>query len=145
RLPGIEPGIEQVFERMQVPGLAFAVERQPAIQARAPSGETAGLELVGEEGAIGVVNLGDIEVEQGTAKDDDGPEERDDHQGPDPAPSKTAAGSPAASAPKFPMDTMRLAGWMGLRNDDREAVDLGGIAAVRRPRRRQCRVPVDRP
>src|SRR5262249_60939309 len=62
RLPGIEPGIEQVFEGMQVSGLALAVERQPAIEARAPPGEAAGLQLLGEEGAIRVVDLGDVEV-----------------------------------------------------------------------------------
>src|SRR5262249_7444355 len=82
RLPGLEPRVEQVFERMKIARLALAEQRQAAIQARAPSREAAGLQLLGEERTIGVVDLRDVEVEQGVPQADDVPEEGGERQGP---------------------------------------------------------------
>ena len=64
RLPGRQPGVEQVLQRVQVAGLALAVQRQAAVEVGAPPREAAGPQLAGEEGAVGVVDLGDVEVEQ---------------------------------------------------------------------------------
>ena len=64
RLPGLQPGVEQVLERMQISRLAFTEKRQTAIEPRAPPREPPGAELVGEEGAIGVIDLGDVEVKE---------------------------------------------------------------------------------
>ena len=113
RLPGLQPGIEQILERMQIARLALAEERQAAIEARAPAREPPGLQLLGEEGAIRIVDLGDVEVKEGPAQADGVPEEGGDRGGPDqkrdqvaPAPgrrSKSAAEPPVGSV--SPLDT----------------------------------------
>ena len=64
RLPGLHPGIEQVLERVQISRLALAVERHPAVEPGAPPREPAGPQLLGEEEAIRVIDLGDVEVEE---------------------------------------------------------------------------------
>ena len=137
---------------MEISRLALAVERQAAVEARAPSREPARLQLVGEEGAIGIVDLGDVEVEEGAAQADDVPEEGDDRQR-----SRPASADQVAPAPGPPLEERQAAGrsdsdspldttaprWLGSRYDDLKTIELGRIAPVRFPDRREGRPPVD--
>src|SRR5262249_52159181 len=76
------------------------VERQPTVQPRVPTREPPRLKLAGEEVAIGIVDLGDVEVEQCFLKADRLPEE--DHDRPRPDPQGQRIGRPPPTPLELP-------------------------------------------
>src|SRR5262245_27912913 len=68
---------------MQIPCLALAIKRQAAVKAWAPAREPPGPQLFGEEVAIRVIDLGDVEVEKRAAQGDGVPKECHDGGRPD--------------------------------------------------------------
>ncbi len=68
RLPGLQPGIEQILERVQIAGLALAKKRHAAMKSWAPPRESSGSQFLGEKSAIRVVDLGDIEIKKSPAQ-----------------------------------------------------------------------------
>ncbi len=63
-LPGRQPGIKQILERVQIARLALAKKRHAAIKSRAPPRESPAAQFLGEKSPIWVVDLGDIEVKE---------------------------------------------------------------------------------
>ena len=150
RLPGLEPGVKQVFQRVQISRLALAEKRHPVIEARQPPREPAQADLPGEEVAVRVVDLGHVEVEQGLAEGDGVPEEEGDGRRPDQDRDEVGrAHRPALEPPDLDLprptafDTDRPPG--SRRLQDRQAPPLEGDPISRPDRRVTIRPPQRRP
>ncbi|GIW88434.1 MAG: hypothetical protein KatS3mg108_2758 [Isosphaeraceae bacterium] len=121
-LPGGEPGVEQVLERMKISCLAFTEEGMAAVEAWDPGGEAAGFEFFGEEVAVGVVDFGDVEIEQGPAESDHIPEEGEEGDGPGAQGQRVGgSGSGGCRSPgrwvSGPGLCRHTVGWRALRSD----------------------------
>ena len=130
---------------MQIARLALAEERQAAIEARAPSREPAGLQLLGEERAIRIVDLGDVEVEQGPPQADGVPEKERDRgvqttsatRSPRPQGRRSKSAGELPFGTDSPVDTTRASMALAHGTTTSKLTQLGGIAPVRHPDRRE--------
>src|SRR5208337_2628009 len=67
----------------QIPRLALAVERHPAVEPGTPPRKPPGPQLLGKERPVGIIDLGDIEVEKRPAQGEGLPEEPGNRRRPD--------------------------------------------------------------